>query len=329
MIKQSFIYVLFALLSLPCVSHAENYISDEKFAESLEGAGAPSDLFVEPGSMDPERLSRGKPKLYAKPVLQGSQNEHISLIAMDDSGDRVITERITGGLIFSSTYIQVLDRKGSSWNARTVLSRGNGDWIGGVTLSALALSGDGRYLVFNWMEDKKDHDSSVFKILDLKTGEKIPLGKGRAGRVSKEDIERMVKIVTESSWFNQVYPGKSWEDVFPESGEGTMSGSKRCSGSGKLKAHYVSHGYDVEEIYRSNFVVEKSGVETLAYPLNKLPGTRAWAWQGAFDSVYNQDCTRGMTTIDEVLESTRGSFFYGGEAHNAHKRLIEFGATYP
>lgn len=305
--RQSFIYVLFALIALPRVSYSEDYVSDEKFTESLEQVSASLNL------------SPGKPKLYVEPVLQGARNEHISLVAMDDAGDRVIIERITGGLLFSSTYIQVLDRKGSSWNARTVLSRGNGDWIGGMTLSALALSGDGRYLIFSWMEDKKDHDSAVFKVLDLKTGENILLGKGKAGRVSKE----------ESSWFKQAYPGKSWEDVFPESREGTVSKSRRCSGSGKLNAHYVSHSYEQAEIYRNNLVIEKSGAETLAYPLKKLPGTRAWAWQGAFDSVYNQDCTKAMTTIDEVLESTRGSFFYGGEAHDAHKRLIEFGVTYP
>lgn len=266
----------------------------------------------------PVETVQGKPvsPLYAAPVLQGATNEHISVVAMSASGERAILERITPGfLVFSgSTEIQLLTSSGGSWSESSLLSRKNGkgksQWIGGVTLSALAFSADGKHLVYRWMKDIQDYKSTVLKVRNLDSGKESVLGAGKGGTVLEEDIREVAKVVSESDWFKHAYPGASYEEIFPNS-------RKRCAADVGVKA-------SIED--RRTLIIRKDGADPFTYPLKNLPGTRAWAWQsGSHENTMSKDCGMGLTTVQEVLSSQSPSFFYGSNAYDAQMRVMEFG----
>lgn len=232
--------------------------------------------------------------------------------ALSEAGDLAVVESVSPGWMFVSgrTEIQVLRRRHGSWERSTVLSRSNGSWIGGVSLAALALSGDGRRLVFRWMEDLKDYNSTELRVLDLATGTQTTLGKGRGGRVLDEDRKETAAVVSQSGWFKAAYPAGSFDQVFPDS-------QKRCAAPGELKAAVEG---------RRDLVVSKPGIGTYRYPLKDLPGTEAWAWQASWpENAMSKDCGRGLIAVEEVLETKRPSFFYGSDAYDARMRIVEFG----
>ena len=251
--------------------------------------------------------------LYATPILQGSENEYISVRAMNEAGDRAILERISKGVLFfaGDTSITLLERTSSGWREAGLLSRSNGNWIGGVSLAPLAFSSDGRYLIFKRLEDLKEYHSGVINVLDIDRGRQTTLGPAR-GSLGDSESEKseFARLVTESPWFRERFAGRTFADVFPD-------GQARCKDGAGVKTTIDG---------RRRLLVTMTGREPFVYPLEQLPGTRAWAFQGAYGGTMSKDCSRGLTTVQELLKSTGPSFFYGGDAYNANMRVMEFGA---
>lgn len=258
-------------------------------------------------------------KLYAEPVLKGWKNEHIRIVTIDDSGDRAILERIApGALLFpGKTELTLLERGTGEWHEKNLLIRSNGKWIGGVSLSALAISGDGRYLLYTRLKDLENYDSQILKTLNLDTGRSEDIAPWKKSMDSDSNGE-LAKIVANSGWFKITYSGRPYEEVFSDSKE-------RCKGESDIKAGVSSSDF-APDVASKSFVVQKPGAERFVYPLKDLPGTSAWTYQGGdWRKAMSKDCTRGLTTVEELLESQSPSFFFGRMAYNAHMRVMAFG----
>jgi hypothetical protein len=189
---------LLALLICAC-PRAVHAFGDRAFAQSL----SLERLAQAPAMSAPS--SRSVESLYAAPLLQGAANEHISVVAMNDAGDRAVLQRLAPGFLGGSgeTVVSVIGRDASgAWKQLRSMSRANGRWIGGVTLRALALSADGRRLVYGRLTDLEDFDSGVLMQLDLDTGGSRALGgwdnKAAAPRVpSKERCAEELRVSLE------------------------------------------------------------------------------------------------------------------------------------
>lgn len=255
--------------------------------------------------------TRVTPMLYAAAILQGDKNENISVVALNAMGTRAIIERNAKGGPFSSgaTKIELMRRGLRGWSSRSLLRRTDAKWIGGMTLSALAFSYDGRFLIYSWMEDTADYKSTVIKVLDVNEGIETVLGAGRGGRVLEADLAATAKVVSESAWFKNAYPGFVYEEAFADTG-------RSCKGRG-VRATVEG---------RRDLVVT-NGAQSIVYPLKDLPGTSAWAWQAAsLHHPMSADCTQGVIAVAEVQNSKSSSFFFGGDAYDAVMRLMEYGS---
>lgn len=252
------------------------------------------------------------PVLYAAPILAGGTNERVYLTAMDDAGEKAVIERSAEGL-WSRTEIRLLERNGDSWTETSLLSRPNGTYVGGVTLSALALSGDGRYLVYNWMEDVEAPASRVIKAMDLGTGEQFALGPGRGGRLLDDERRTLVRVVLGSDWFRSrpEYRGGNFDDVFPDS-------LRRCAGKDAASVRIRS----------GRLTARKENFQPLEYDLKSLSGwSSAIDWRlGYQQTAGSKDCSRLIVKIEESLDSTSFSFF-GPSTRDKRARLVELGAA--
>lgn len=284
--------------------------------EFLGGRSAAGPAFPRPHAAMP--AASESEALYAVPILQTDVNENVFIVALDDAGNRAIVEHYVPGALFipNHTEIRLMTRSAAGWSGSLLLSRNDSDgsrsWIAGVTLSALAFSGDGKHLVFRRLEDIRDYDSVMVKALDVDSGEETalagPLGGNSAQRRDEAEIRR---IVAGSDWFRKTYPGRSWEEVFPDT-------FRRCSGPESVKAGIQG---------RHSLVVTKEGAVAHVFPLKTLPGTRAWAFQdGWFGHAMSKDCSRGLIAVQEVLGDSRPSLFHGSQAFDARVRLMEFGS---
>lgn len=270
---------------------------------------------------------------YAMPILRGSKNQGIRLVGMSRDGMRAVMETYTSGRKFSrgKTRLVLLQKTGNEWDDRILLSRSNGGWIGGVTLTAPVFSHDGRFLVFSIMEEIENHDSQVVKVLEVDTGEEVFLGKGRIGNIDKGDRSRLEAFVSGSAWFKTTYPGKTYDEVFGRYIE-------RCEGTwdeifdGKRKTDAITSWIPR---YGSKLIVSHgskgdNSKESASFPLNRLLGESPMAWQMGGSLVwtsgaYAADCRKALIIVEEVLSSGGYSFWSGGSANDAHAHVLEIG----
>lgn len=315
MTRHGNISILALTLTLVSPASADQLSGEAQFLKDLTRVETKEDAATV------QEVGTGAPayKLYAEPVLKGWKNEHIRVVAIDDSGDRAILERIApGALLFpGKTELTLLERHSGDWREKDLITRSNGKWIGGVSLSAKAISGDGRYLIYTRLKDLEDYESQVLKAMNLDTGRSEVIAPWKKSMDSGTNGE-LAKVVANSGWFKITYSGRPYEEVFSDSKE-------RCKDASDIKAGVSSSDY-APDVPSKSFVVQKPGAERFVYPLKDLPGTSAWTYQGGdWRKAMSKDCTRGLTTVEELLESQSPSFFFGRMAYNAHMRVMAFG----
>lgn len=301
--------VLRAVLAVFIASHsfaAEVTITDREFADAL----APAARKVSRPAFQwaPKNPMRDLP-FYAREVLRGSTNTSMKLVGMSADGSRAVLMRY-GSLLATVNSASMLVRTGRVWRELSLLRRMDWEWIGGVNFDALAFSADGKRLLYQWFANAKDYNSRTIRVLDVDTGGEHVLVKNWERFPEKP----VAQLVADSDWLRQTYPGKTVEEVFP---------SPRCEQTGALKAEIEIPAASYQPGEPS--LALTGGRDGAGFDLGWLLGPAEYQYQGGRTKAYSQDCSRGLIAVEEVVESTSFSFWYGSDAHNARIRLVEFG----
>ena len=218
-------------------------------------------------------------RIYTRAIPIGKPGAEASVMGLDDSGSRAVLLRRSRRDAWAG--ISILDRSESGWTEKLVLERkGQGDQNSGLTLKPVALSRDGRFLLYVVTPLRNVWDSEKLMALDAASGESTLVGERKPDFTVSllYDAGRVRQIASDSDWMKTTYRWKSYDEAFSDSGQ------RRCQ----------SHFNPRLGFYQGAMTLVAGGYSQ-AFDPRALSRARVSEWQ--VETYYAADCSRGVMSL--------------------------------